>query len=209
MPRPTTLALAGILLGSMLSGCGATNEPATRDAGPIGASTMGATASPTARTVTTASPHPAPNASGVEKGPNIKVIPLVVTADTGTFEVSADGIVTLEGKQVAIFVNDELWVEVGWERPLTIAVRSDGKVFLEGENKRGARFDDQDNLVSGDGGTGILIDDQGKVDLHGMADFPVKAMPTLSGFKPESKREAALVVMVTLIRKKPADGPAH
>jgi hypothetical protein len=159
-----------------------------------------------ASSATAETPKPAP-----EPGADLKIVPMKITIDAKSpaVEIKQDGsvIVTKAGKPMTIanIAKNEIKTVDG---SFTIAVMKDNSV--QATDLKGAKvnFDDKDALVA-EGKGKLTIDDKGTVDIiKGDGTTKDKLQPKIAGFKPEGRRTAELVLMMTLMTMPAEVSPA-
>jgi glucose/arabinose dehydrogenase len=151
----------------------------------------------------------APAAPPAEPGPDLKIVPMKIAIDAKSpvIEVKQDGSVTVTkpGSKPTVVANvskNELKAADG---SFAIAVMKDNTLQAP-DMKKKVSFDDKDNVVF-EGGGQIAIDDKGKVDLTKPDGTKENIQPKITGFKPEGRRLAQLVLLVGLYRAEPVVGP--
>jgi len=118
-----------------------------------------------------------------------------VSIDKDTVELKEDGTVVANGKTVGKFVKNEFKSDDGKH---TVSVLKNGSILFDGKDE-GAKFDAKDQVVGIKKMGALAIADDGTVTATGedgkdMMKKPVK----FSGFKPEGRRAAELLMIVLI-----------
>jgi len=127
----------------------------------------------------------------------------------GSVEVKADGSVwvTTKGKTAQGARVDKNML-VSTDNTGSLSVLKDGTIAVTPANGSvKISFDDKDDLVASSGAK-IMIDDKGVVDLLKADGTHDKTPPTITGFKPEARRLAALAILMTEMPTKHETGDA-
>ena len=150
----------------------------------------------TASAVAVAPPPAAP-----EPGADVKIVAMKMSVDPKsgiTVELKADGTVWggkgAKSTKVGSFSKNSFTTDDG---KATIAVWKDNSITVSGLQKK-IHFDDKDNAVVEDGST-MSIDDKGKISLvKGDGKKDTSPPPTLTGFKPEGRRAAMFLTILSM-----------
>ena len=179
------------------------SEPATPEssASAPARATASATATATAPTLALSSSAVVVSETSkpAEPGVDLRVVPMkIALGAAGTVEVKADGTVwvTAKGKTVQGAKVDKNML-VSTDNSGSLAVLKDGTIAMtppKGSAK--LSFDDKDAVVASSGAR-ISIDDKGTVDMVKDDGTHEKAPPKITGFKPEARRLAGLVILMT------------
>jgi hypothetical protein len=112
-------------------------------------------------------------------------------------ELKADKGVYFKGKKIATFEKNLLQLV---EMKDNMSVMKDGSVLSTPAMPKKVKFNDKDQLEI-EGGGKIAIDDKGNVTmvpLDGKA-APKDVKPKITGFKPEARRSATLVLLLGMM----------
>jgi hypothetical protein len=198
---------------SMLAACsGGSEEPVTPEntAALASAPAQTSTVAPAASSATPSVAAP-PSATGsivvdapkrVEPGPDLKIVAMKI-AIPGTpnyIEVKQDGTVwaSNKGKSTQVGKVDKNTI-VSNDGAMSLNVLKDNSITATGETIN-ISFDDKDNVIVAGKGK-ISIDDKGKVDLTKDDGTKEASPPLLTGFKPDGRRLAGLLVIATMLMK--------
>ncbi len=113
-----------------------------------------------------------------------------------TMEIKADKGVYLKGKKIATFDKNVMQLT---EMKDNMAIMKDGSVISEPAMPKKLKFNDKDELEI-EGGGKIAIDDKGVVTLVAPdgKEIPKDVKPKITGFKPEARRSASLVLLLAM-----------
>ncbi len=176
-------ALTGVLA---CSGSGEPSGPAAQTSGSV-------------RTVTS-SPAPSANVAAVDA---IAVGPLKITIDGKALELKEDGVFSVDGKTFGTFSKNEVKLAYG-QHVLTVAKNGGISVTADIDlNKMGTKFTDKNGITTTEKGDLLTIEDDGKVMLARQEKHPV-----FTGFKPELRRAACLMIMLFLVESDLKRAPA-
>lgn len=189
-------AVSAVVAGLALAACG--DQAATTPSGSAAGSTKPASSTkPTTSTKPATSASAAPSASAAsEPGPDFKFAAMKITIDKHTIELKDDGTVLADGKEAAKFVKNELKSTDGKH---TVSVAKDGLITWDGKNEKGLKFDEKDNVATGDKKGSISVGDDGKVTMTKQDGTPEKDQVAFTGFKPEARRAAGIILLMFLM----------
>jgi hypothetical protein len=219
--RPFATFAVLVSLSALLDGCSsASSEPVAPEssAKPEASATVAAsaTSAPVAPTATASASAVAdtPKPPQQEAGPDLKIVPMkIALAKDVIVELKQDGSLWInadkKSEQIGQVAKNQVRLTA---MDLTYSVFKDGSLDLPAPPgfppSPKVRFDDKDNLLQEDGAK-ITIDDKGKlgaITKDGKAKSP-KDAPVVTGFKPEARRTALLLLLLPIaIKAEPKKG---
>jgi len=182
--RASGTILTGILAMCGVVACSGSGEPASGSS----ASAQASGSAGSARAAGAAAPGNAADTGTIAVGS------LEITIDGKALVLKDDGTFSIAGKPMGTFSKNEVKLADGKH---VLSVAKDGAITINADmdlNKIGARFNDKDGITTTEKGDVLNVDDDGKVMLARQEKHPV-----FTGFKPQLRRAASLMIMLFML----------
>jgi hypothetical protein len=196
--RASSTITIGILAMLGVAACSGGGEPSSGSGAP-------AQASGAARGAASSQASGAATPGNASDAGTIAVGPLKITIDGKALELKDDGTFSIAGKTMGTFSKNEIKLADGKH---AVSVARDGAITINANielNQIGAKFTDKDSITTTEKGVVLAIEDDGKVVVAHKED----QHPVFTGFKPELRRAASLMIMLFMLepelRRLPAE----